>query len=263
MTKLKIGIAGLVVAAGVTTPLVIQYRHSARLSRENFALRQQVDQLAKIRDAVEKLPTLQPDADNAEALRKQQLELLRLRGMIGVQGRQETELRRQLEAAQSQADLARFQLHLAQSGPGKAWSDVVKPTPLPGNFEISTLRPAGRDTAAHAAQSILYAVFHNAGDVYHDLAPDPPAENDPMYYETLARTRRLWGGDAAQSIKNLEIAPMKDGRYMVHFRIDYGANGRPTGDPTHGDIMLQQTPDGFEGYAGGSSMETPPSDSNP
>ncbi len=266
MTKMKIGIVGLVVAAGVTTPLVSQYRHSARLSRENLALLQQVDELTKIRDAVEKLPTIQPNANNAQALRKQQLELSRLRGMIGVQRRQETELRQQLGAAESQANLARVQLDLARSRPGHMQVNVVTPTPLPGNFNISTLQPAGRDTAADAAQSILHAVFHNAVEAYEGLALNPPAANDPMYSETLAQMRRQWGGDAAQGIKNLVIAPIKDGtqnRYLLTFGIGYGTNGRPTGDPTHGCITLQQTADGWKADGFGSSIETLPSDPNP
>lgn len=79
------------------------------------------------------------------------------------------------------------------------------PTPLPGDFDISTLQPAGRDTAADAAQSILYAVYHNAADAYYDLALNPPPKNSEM----LAQMRRDWGGDAAQGIKNLAISPIK------------------------------------------------------
>ena len=98
MTKLKIGIAGLVIATGVTLFLIIQHQHNAQ------------------------------------------------RGTS--------------EGAQSR---------------------VVIPEPLPGNYEISTLRPAGRDTATNIAQSILYAVFHNAPDTYQGLALNPPPESDPMY----------------------------------------------------------------------------------
>ncbi|MBI2946788.1 MAG: sigma-70 family RNA polymerase sigma factor [Verrucomicrobia bacterium] len=262
MTKLKIGVLGLMVATGVTTPLVIQYRDNNRLSRENLALRQQVDQLTKIRDAVEKLPTIPPNADDAEALRKQQRELLRLRGMIGVQRRQEMELRRQVEAAVSQADLAKFEadmLRQRRSQGAQAW--VVTPSSLPGKFDIATLQPAGQDTAADAAQSILYAVFHNAVDAYQGLALNPPPNNDPTYSEQLASTRRLWGGEAAQGIKNMKIAqfPSKDGRsenrYMLNFMIDYGTNGRPAGAPTHGSITLQQTPDGWKADGFGSNID--------
>ena len=41
MTKLKIGIAGALIVAGVATPLIIQQRVQARLSRENEALKTQ------------------------------------------------------------------------------------------------------------------------------------------------------------------------------------------------------------------------------
>jgi hypothetical protein len=250
MTKLKIGIVGLLGVAGITISLVIQYRQGGRLTQENLALRQQVAQLTKIRDAVEKLPTIQPNATNAEALRKQQFGLLRLRGMVGVERQQGMALRQQLDEAQTQADAATFQLGMAQRRPSQgAESGVPTVTPLPGNLDISTLQPAGRDTAADAAQSILYAVFHHAVDAYQGVALNPGPTGDPTYSEFLAQMRRHWGGDAAQGIKNMAIGgPLRGttNRYMLNFRIDYGANGRPAGYPASGYVTLEQTPDGWK-----------------
>jgi hypothetical protein len=82
---------------------------------------------------------------------------------------------------------------------------------------------------------------------------------DDVFKETLANMRQMWGGDAAQGIKDLKIQPITVGsikdRYMVTFLIDYGATGRPTGAPTHGSITLRQTPDGWKVGGFGSSID--------
>ena len=274
-TKLKIGIAGLCVAAGVTTPLVVQYRHNARLGQENLALRQQIAQLAIIRDAVEQLPDLKADPGDSEARRQQQLELRRLRGMIAAQRRQETELRQQLEAAESQADLAKFEADMGRRGPStRSVATNVQATAWPEQFEIAKLRPAGRETAVNTAQTALYAAFHSGVDTYYEITEGPtmimngaqitlpvtpsPAQ-DRDYKETLAKMRQTWGDDAAHGVKNLKISPITLGsqsdRYLVSFAIDYGTGRRPTGAPTHGSLTLHQTTDGWKTAGFGSSID--------
>ena len=83
-----------------------------------------------------------------------------------------------------------------------------------------------------------------------------------MFSDTLAQTRRLWGGDAAQDIKNLKLGPLRDSgdggietRYMLDFMIDYGPNGRPAGAANHGSVTLQETPDGWKVDGFGSSID--------
>jgi RNA polymerase sigma factor (sigma-70 family) len=270
MTKLKIGLAGLLVAAGVSTPLVVQYRHNARLGRDNLALRQQVTQLATIRDAAEQLSEIKSDPNDSEARRKLQLELLRLRGMIAAQRQEEMALKQKLEAAEGEADLAKFELDMASRGPSASSTHKLKATKLPEQFEIAKLQPAGREKAINAVQSVLYSVFHGGVDTYYDLEDDSGSttprpksdQQDRIFKENLAQMRRMWGGDAAKGIKNLMMAdplkPLTDGsgedRYQLSFMIDYGTESRPAGAATQGCITFHQTPDGWKVAGSGSSM---------
>jgi hypothetical protein len=277
-TKLKMGIAGVLVIAGIAITLVFQSRRHTRLNRENLVLRQQVAQLNQIREAVERLPELPSDPQDSEAARKHQQELLRLRGAIAAQRRQEGELRQKLEAAENQTDLAKLELNMVRRRPAmEGQSSEYKATAWPDNFEIARLQPAGRATAVNAAQSALYAVFHGGVDAYYELTDSRPIPDgaqsattltknesqDRVFKEKLAQMRLMWGGDAAQGIKNLKMGPLNDGlgenRYVVGFMIDYGASGRPTGAPTHGSITLHQTPDGWkeDGFGSDIDPETP------
>src|SRR5262249_34140748 len=84
-TKVKLSVAALL-AASVTTPLVLQYQANARLQ----------EQVAQLRAERAALPPAQPaaaasDASELEHLRNQQTELLRLRGQV-------TQLRQQLSS---------------------------------------------------------------------------------------------------------------------------------------------------------------------
>jgi hypothetical protein len=82
-TKLKIGLAA-VVAAGITTPLVIQYQTNSRLRDEIARLQAQ--------RAAPPAQNVAADAAELERLRSEQKELLRLRGEV-------TQLRQQLADA--------------------------------------------------------------------------------------------------------------------------------------------------------------------
>ena len=274
ITQLKIGVTGVLLVAGVTLTAVFQARQQTRLSRENRALRQQAAQLARIRDAVERFPGVNPDPKDSEAKRKQQQELLRLRGLSAAQRRQERELREKLEAAENQTVLAKLELNLGRKGPvTEGHPPEYHAAAWPEKFQIARLQPAGRASAVNAAQSTLYAVFHGGVEAYSELtdsrpipdgAPNPTtltlAElRDRVLKEKLAQTRQMWGGDAAQGIKNLKMGPLNDGlgedRYVVGFMIDYGSGGRPAGAPTHGTITLRQTPDGWKEDGFGSNID--------
>src|SRR5262249_16214378 len=89
-TKVKLSVAALL-AASITTPLVLQYEANARLR----------DQVAQLRAERAAPPPAQPaaaasDASELERLRDDQIELLRLRGQVA-------QLRQQL-ASQPKAD---------------------------------------------------------------------------------------------------------------------------------------------------------------
>lgn len=258
MTKLKIAVTGAIAAACVVTPLTLQHRQNARLRAEVQGLRNQVEQLTQIRDAAERLTEVRPEPNQAAAGQKQEHELLRLRGLIAAQRQQEAELRQRLEAAQTENDIARMQVAAAlERNMTHSVTIDPKPTPLTGAFQIATLQPAARDTPSAAVQSTLYAVFHGNVDTFHDLT-EARDLTEQSVKETLAHQRQMWGGDAAKGINNLVISPIKDDRYMVTFRIDYGNSPRPLGAPTHGNINLRQTPDGWKESGFGSSIETPP-----
>ena len=92
MTKLKLGVISAVVAAGVATPVVMQYRSQARLRDENQSLRQQVDQLTQLQSENERLSNLVAQANNDRLSKDQLSELMKLRGEVGLLRRQTNEL---------------------------------------------------------------------------------------------------------------------------------------------------------------------------
>ena len=69
MTKLKVGIVSLIAAAGVATPLAIQYQSQARLREENQALRQEASQLAQFAAENERLSNLVVQAKGVSRFR--------------------------------------------------------------------------------------------------------------------------------------------------------------------------------------------------
>lgn len=90
ITKLKIGVAGAIVAAGISTPLILQHQSLNRLRAENGALRQQLEQAGASR--AENDPQAQAGQAELERLRKEQNELLRLRAEVTRLRGQEQEL---------------------------------------------------------------------------------------------------------------------------------------------------------------------------
>src|SRR6266567_1970469 len=83
MAKLKAGILGAVIAAGVATPLVIHYQTQARLRDRDSALQQQSEQLAQLTAENARLSNLVARA-NSSLAKDQSRELLKLRGDVGV-----------------------------------------------------------------------------------------------------------------------------------------------------------------------------------
>ena len=69
MTKLKVGIVGALVVAGVVTPLVVQHQSQTRLREENASLRQQIAQAAQVTAENERLSKLLAEAKNSPMLR--------------------------------------------------------------------------------------------------------------------------------------------------------------------------------------------------
>jgi RNA polymerase sigma factor (sigma-70 family) len=85
MTKAQLGILGLVLATAVITPLWVQHRMQNQLEEENRALRQELNLL---RQTNENLTLAKVDTAELDRLRREEAELLRLRGELNVLRRQ-------------------------------------------------------------------------------------------------------------------------------------------------------------------------------
>jgi RNA polymerase sigma factor (sigma-70 family) len=83
MTKLKAGIVGAMIMAGVATPLVIHYQAQAKLRDRDAVMQQQNDQLAQLASENGRLSNLVAQANGAMP-QDQSRELLKLRGEVGV-----------------------------------------------------------------------------------------------------------------------------------------------------------------------------------
>jgi len=112
MAKLKAGILGAIIAAGVATPLVIHYQTQARLRDRDSALQQQSEQLAQLTAENARLSNLVAQS-NSSLAQDQSRELLKLRGEVGV-------LKGQLAAA---VKVQQINTHAPQA---KAESDPVE-----------------------------------------------------------------------------------------------------------------------------------------
>ena len=93
LTKLKIGIASVVVAAGVATPLIIQHGTLSTLRDQNQSLQLQADQAAQLAADNERLSNALAQSRNT-LNDDQRRELLRLRGEVGSLRRQTNDLAR-------------------------------------------------------------------------------------------------------------------------------------------------------------------------
>jgi RNA polymerase sigma factor (sigma-70 family) len=90
MTKLQVGVAGVILIAGMATPLLLQHQSLSRMREENNRLReqtqslqQQATQMAQLAAENQRLSNLLAHAGGAEPLKQAQLgELLRLRGEV-------------------------------------------------------------------------------------------------------------------------------------------------------------------------------------
>lgn len=94
ITKIKLGLVSAV-AVAVAAPLVIQHQAVSRLREQNQSLQLQQRQLTQLAAENERLSNLLAQATTAQALpAEQNLELLRLRGEVGLLRRQSNELAR-------------------------------------------------------------------------------------------------------------------------------------------------------------------------
>jgi RNA polymerase sigma factor (sigma-70 family) len=88
MTKLQVGVVGVILIAGLTTPLLLQHQSLSQMREENnrlreqtLSLQQQAAQTAQLAAENQRLSNLLAHAGNAQPAKSEQLgELLRLRG---------------------------------------------------------------------------------------------------------------------------------------------------------------------------------------
>jgi len=99
MTKMKTGIIGAIVVAGLATSLLVQHQARVKLREENQALRRQIAQLESDNQQASNrvLELSESSSLDSERLR----ELLRLRGEVGLLRRNQRESQPSVAAAQS------------------------------------------------------------------------------------------------------------------------------------------------------------------
>jgi RNA polymerase sigma factor (sigma-70 family) len=129
MTKIKAGVIGALVVAGLAAPLTVYYRAQVQLQERDAALQQQADQLNQLLAENSRLSNLVSQAAGPVA-QDQSSELLRLRGEVGVlnqklaasktqpeQVKRETQVGAEVDAAERQKEIA-----IAKMIYTKAWT---------------------------------------------------------------------------------------------------------------------------------------------
>ena len=171
MTKVKLGIIGVIAVAGVVAPLVIQRQSQAKLREEEQALRQQASQLAQVAAKYERLSNLVGRAKSAEP---PSAELLRLRGQAGVLRRELADTKQRLDQVASQTNEA-----------SNIWG-------LGTTRWLRELKDAGLGSPQAAVETYWWAVasanverLKNAGCLTADLKGEPVSQ---LFAEREARS---------------------------------------------------------------------------
>jgi len=148
MTKLKVGLASAVVAAGVATPILIEQQTVKALRHEIQALSAQTQRLVELDAEKQNLSNLLARAQQAKTVSESQLhELLRLRGEVGLLRKDSQELAK-LRVAQTTGDRD------------------PKPT---ATLKADSWADVGMDTPDAALQTFFWAARHRQDDLVHRL----------------------------------------------------------------------------------------------
>jgi RNA polymerase sigma factor (sigma-70 family) len=130
-SKLKSSLLGVLLLAGVLTPLLLQYRALAGLRGENLSLRRRAAQLARLPAENLRLSGLLAAGQSTKAVPSEQFsELLRLRGQAGVQKDEMRKVRAEL-AARPVPNAPRVLLGSASTNffPKGSWASAGYATP--------------------------------------------------------------------------------------------------------------------------------------
>jgi len=129
MTKLQTSMVGLVVAAGLLAPLVIQQQRLDGLMQEHSRLQSQAEHAAQLRADQKRLADQRTAAEPALP-RDEYLRLIRLRGEVGVQQRQLEKLKSELAARENSATARAMRSPITTNYfPKSAWATAGSATP--------------------------------------------------------------------------------------------------------------------------------------
>jgi RNA polymerase sigma factor (sigma-70 family) len=221
MTKFKSGLAGALVIASVVMPLVVQHKTQARLRSLDEALRQQTDQLAKLREKNQKLSNQFAQPKNSQLLPNDQLsELFQLRGEVGLLRHRARELTKTGAIREEEALLSRDQLWPARVNRLKQWLEENPSEKIPelqflddvnwmntiypwmNTFYPYTLETADECrvsiSAVRSSAQLIFADFQlrpalqqyakdNSGEFPTDLSQLRPYFDSPVYDSILER----------------------------------------------------------------------------
>jgi len=167
MTTLQKALITATIGASVATPFLIQHQAQVKLRAENQSLRQQVGQLTGLTAENERLSKLVVQgkaSQTAPSAAKPALELLRLRGQVGLLQNQNQELAKLLLERQPATAAADFV-------PSTAWADDGDATPeaAAGTFAWA-IKSGNKDRLA----AILWS-------------PDDPGTNAPGLVDLVAK----------------------------------------------------------------------------
>jgi hypothetical protein len=167
MTKLQTIVFSVAAVAGISIVWWTQHEARTKLTEENRALRQRIEQLSRLEQANDQLSNMVAVAEGSQAAVKEQLnELLKLRGEVGSLRRVTNEL------GQVKADNQRLKASLASAG-GQNTTGELEPSS--GGLPRESWAFAGYRDPDSALQTTLWAMSQgNAKLILASLTPDGP-----------------------------------------------------------------------------------------
>lgn len=184
MSKLKLGLIGAVVVAGIATPLVTQYESQARLRDENQVLRQQNLQLADLKSENQRLSNLVSQTDQTRSLSAAQMsELMRLRSQVATVSKQN-------------ANPARTSAAPRKAAPPTADNNLQLDAPTVPLVPAANWTNAGNTEAASALWTFHWAVSRHDGSAFAQvvaLDPDLETQAEQIFAAAPEEARRKFG----------------------------------------------------------------------
>lgn len=278
MSKLKIGLIGAVVAAGVATPLIIQNQSQAKLRAENQELRQQnaqlADQITPLTAENVRLSNLVAKATEFQsAQHNQSSDLLRLRGEVarlrqdandptrnrGTDGSADPEFKDAFEKLAQRATQLRQALeqHPERKIPelrflaDKDWLDAVARADKLENEDnfrqaMSSLRGQGKMAFGMMLKKALQQYAQDHGDMLPtDMSQlqaylNQPVDDSLLKRYQLTQTGKLGDLSAGQTLIT-EVAPRVDDEYDSHYEFSLNGISSRTSSATEDAVEAAMT----------------------